>query len=60
MNDDQQRIDWQPTPQLRWKKPVFPPCTIASEAASRPVLQQLWRIPNSEWRDVPTVVEGDE
>ena len=62
-NDDERPDAWQPTPELRWRRPVFPPCTIVSEDASSPVLQQQWHIPNSEhrdWRDVPTVREEDE
>ena len=60
-NSDEQRPDtWQPTPGLRWKVNAVPVGTVVSYAALRPVLQQLWHIPNSawrEWRDVPTVRE---
>jgi len=60
MND--KRPDaWQPAPRLRWKVNAVPVGTVVSYAALRPVLQQLWHIPNSEhydWRDVPMVREG--
>ena len=63
MNDKRPKTGlWRPTPRLRWKVNAVPVGTVVSYAALRPVLQQLWHIPNSEhydWRDVPTVREGD-
>jgi len=64
MKDDERPDAWQLTPRLRW-------VMRASELEfagilgmrARHVLQQLWHIPNSEqyeWRDVPTVREGNE
>ena len=72
MIEEEQRPDaWQPTPELQWKKCRLQPREFKvvgiGVGAVAPqeyyVLQQLWHIPNSEqreWRDVPTVEEGDE
>ena len=60
MPEEQRPDTWQPTPGLRWKVNAVPVGTVVSYAALRPLLQQLWHIPNSEqydWRDVPTVEE---
>ena len=68
---DERPDAWQPTPRLRWIQQT-PMCigvtgpdgkAQITEIEGRLILQQLWHIPNSEqydWRDVPTVREGDE
>jgi len=53
---------WRPTPYFRYFR-RWVETTVTVYEHLGPVLQQQWHIPNSEhydWRDVPTVREGDE
>ena len=64
MTTDERPDAWQPTPRLRWLERQWAEETEWSdEVWTSHTLQQLWHIPNSEqreWRDVPTVEEGNE